>query len=228
MKILQLPIHFEFNGQTQTIYPSLIVDGTELTLVDTGYPNQMELIEKEIEKLGYQPSDLRQIIITHYDQDHIGSLAALKRSYPDIKVLASSLEAPSISGNIKSERLVQAESLLETMDESQKAFGNWFINQLKQLEHVQVDTQLNNGEKLFNGECEVLFTPGHTAGHLSLYFPRLKTVITGDAAVVNEGKLEIANPEYCLDLPHAKSSLEKILELDAVHYFCYHGGIFEK
>ena len=39
MKIIELPIEFEFNGAKQCIYPSLIVINNELTLVDTGYIN---------------------------------------------------------------------------------------------------------------------------------------------------------------------------------------------
>lgn len=39
MKIIELPIEFEFNEQKQCIYPSLIIVNDELTLVDTGYMN---------------------------------------------------------------------------------------------------------------------------------------------------------------------------------------------
>ncbi len=37
MKIIELPIEFEFNRQKQCVYPSLIIVHNELTLVDTGY-----------------------------------------------------------------------------------------------------------------------------------------------------------------------------------------------
>ncbi len=39
MKIVELPIQFEFNGQKNYIYPSLVILNNELTLVDTGYTN---------------------------------------------------------------------------------------------------------------------------------------------------------------------------------------------
>ncbi|GGH73811.1 hypothetical protein GCM10010978_12070 [Compostibacillus humi] len=45
MEIIELPIEFEFNGQKQKNYPSLIVTYIDLTLVDTGYPNFLPLIE---------------------------------------------------------------------------------------------------------------------------------------------------------------------------------------
>ncbi|EKS8360995.1 hypothetical protein P9Z42_32875 [Bacillus cereus] len=52
MKIIELPIEFEFNGQKQCIYPSLIILHNELTLVDTGYPSFLPLIENAILKHG--------------------------------------------------------------------------------------------------------------------------------------------------------------------------------
>lgn len=63
MEILELPIEFEFNGQRNTIYPSLIVWNNELTLVDTGYINFLPLIENEIIKRGYEMKYLKNIII---------------------------------------------------------------------------------------------------------------------------------------------------------------------
>lgn len=50
---------------------------------------------------------------------------------------------------------------------------------------------------------------GHTSGHLSLYLPSVKSVITGDAAVKEENELVIANPPFCLDIEKAEQSLTK-------------------
>ena len=101
MEIIELPIEFEFNGQKQKIYPSLIVTYIDLTLVDTGYPNFLPLIENEIIKSGYQMQNLKNIIITHYDDDHIGSLYDFKTKYPWIKIIASDIESKFISGEKK-------------------------------------------------------------------------------------------------------------------------------
>ncbi len=51
--------------------------------------------------------------------------------YPQINVIASEIESNYISGDIKSERLVQAEEMLERMPNEEKEFGKWFIQQLK-------------------------------------------------------------------------------------------------
>ncbi|MBD8027815.1 MBL fold metallo-hydrolase [Ureibacillus sp. Re31] len=226
MKILELPIEFEFNGQKNTIYPSLIISNNELTLVDTGYTNFLTLIENEILKNGYEIKNLKNIIITHYDDDHIGSLYDFKEKYHWINIIASDIESKYISGEMKSERLVQAEELLDNMSNEEIEFGKWFINQLKNLKHVAIDKKVRDGDMILHNKCRVIATPGHTSGHISLYFPSIKSVITGDAAVNENHDLVIANPSFCLDIERAEQSLKKIKNLKAEHYYCYHGGKF--
>ncbi|MGM7723677.1 MBL fold metallo-hydrolase [Metabacillus sp. Hm71] len=224
MKIIELPI--EFNGQKNTIYPSLIILNNELTLVDTGYANFLTLIENEIIKSGYEMKNLKNIIITHYDDDHIGSLYDFKEKYPWISIIASEIESKYICGEKKSERLVQAEEMLENLPDEEQEFGAWFIQQLKSLKHVPIDRKVQDGDMILNNKCKVVATPGHTSGHISLYFPSLKSVITGDAAVKENHELAIANPHFCLNLEKAKQSLAKLKNLKAEHYYCYHGGKF--
>lgn len=223
MKIIELPIEFEFNGQKNIIFPSLIVANDGLTLVDTGYTNFLPLIEKEILKNGFNMKDLKNIIITHYDDDHIGSLSDFKEKYPWITIIASEIESKSISGEMKSERLIQAEEMLGKLTKEEFEFGKWFIQQLKSLKHVSIDEKVNDGDLILNKQCQVIATPGHTSGHISLYFPRLQSVIAGDAAVNENKELVIANPQFCLDLEKAEDSLRKIKDLKAETYYCYHG-----
>jgi glyoxylase-like metal-dependent hydrolase (beta-lactamase superfamily II) len=226
MKIMELPIEFEFNGQKNHINPSLIISKDELTLVDTGYPNFLPFIENEISKNGYDMKKLKNIIITHYDIDHIGSLYDFKEKYPHINLIASEVESKYISGEMKSERLVQAEEMLGNMPIQEIEFGKWFIQQLKNLKHVSIDEKVHHGDWILDNECRVVATPGHTSGHISLYFPRLKSVIAGDAAVIENNELLIANPHFCLNVEKAEQSLRKIKDLKAENYYCYHGGTF--
>ncbi len=99
-----------------------------------------------------------------------------------------------------------------------------FIQQLKELKHVSINQKVKDGDWILENKCRVVATPGHTSGHISLYFPSLESVITGDAAVNESRELVIANPHFCLDVEGAERSLEKIKDLKAEHYYCYHGG----
>ncbi|WP_342561434.1 MBL fold metallo-hydrolase [Paenibacillus sp. FSL R7-0345] len=227
MDIIELSVEFAYEEQPYFIYPSLIVlENKELALVDTGYPGFLPLIESAIEQKGYDIGQLKYIVITHYDDDHIGALHDFKEKYPWVTVISSEREAVYISGEEKSERLEQAEALLAQMPEEQKAFGQSFVELLTRLRHIPVDQTVRDGEWLFGGACKVMATPGHTSGHISLYLPELDSVITGDAAYseANGTELLVANPQYCLDLPQAEKSLELLKSLKAKHYYCYHGG----
>ena len=51
--------------------------------------------------------------------------------YPHVNIIASEIESHYINGDIKSERLVQAEDMLQRMPIEEKEFGEWFIQQLK-------------------------------------------------------------------------------------------------
>jgi glyoxylase-like metal-dependent hydrolase (beta-lactamase superfamily II) len=71
----------------------------------------------------------------------------------------------------------------------------------------------------------VITTPGHMPGHISIYLKETKTLIAGDALVVENGKLMIANPQYTLDMQKAKESIRKLMSYEIDTILCYHGGV---
>ena len=111
----------------------------------------------------------------------------------------------------------------------QKAFGLQFCQRLRAVRPVKVDLEVEEGEWFpWAGGCRVLATPGHTPGHISLYLEQEQVLITGDAAVAEGGRLELANPQFCLDLEQAEHSLERLRNTPCTRYICYHGGVLEK
>src|SRR5512135_1569060 len=73
----------------------LIVESTGLTLIDTGISRNATNILKYLASLGKQPADLKRILITHSDGDHVGALADLK-AICGARAYASRLEAQAI------------------------------------------------------------------------------------------------------------------------------------
>jgi glyoxylase-like metal-dependent hydrolase (beta-lactamase superfamily II) len=165
--------------------------------------------------LGVEITDLHAILISHDDIDHLGALMQFKGKNPDLIIYSSSVEDPYISGKIKSERLQQAENSLLTLPEEYKSWALQFTNQLNGIKRTKVDFVLEDKDKIEN-EIEVVFTPGHTKGHISFYVPSKRTLIANDAIVIEEGRFEIANPTFTLDLKQAIQSVEKIKELAAI------------
>ena len=64
-------------------------------------------------------------------------------------------------------------------------------------------------------------------GHISLYLRESKSLICGDALVIEDNKLVLANPHYTLDMEIAKKSVRKLLNYDIDKVICYHGGIYK-
>lgn len=224
-KIITLDIKFEYNNEIQTIHPVLLVDVKEVILVDCGYPYFLTLIESEMKSKGIDPGSLTKVLITHHDNDHMGALYEIKEKYPHIKVVSSEIESEYISGKKKSLRLLQAEEMLKVMPEEQKQFGIEFCKTLKKVKPVNVDITVKDGDYFdWAGGCQVISTPGHMPGHISLFLKETNSIITGDAAVIENGELIIANPQFTLDLSVAENSLEKIKSMNADNYYCYHGG----
>jgi glyoxylase-like metal-dependent hydrolase (beta-lactamase superfamily II) len=214
---------------TEVIHPVVLADDNHRVLIDCGYAGSLPKIEEALIQHGIMPQNVTHVILTHQDHDHMGAAAAFKRKYPQAQIMTSVIEAPYISGEEKSLRLIQAEQLQQSLPPEQQAFGEAFCNMLRNIEPVRIDRALTLDEELpFCGSCRVIATPGHTPGHISLYLPALNVVITGDAMALEKGKPVIANPQFTLDLDLAKASMERLFSIGAETIVCYHGGVIRK
>jgi glyoxylase-like metal-dependent hydrolase (beta-lactamase superfamily II) len=195
---------------------TLIVDeenGT--TLVDAGLPDQTEAIGAALVEAGIGVRDLRRIIFTHQDLDHVGSGAALVRQ-SGARVLAHSADAPYIEGRLRP--LKPTPEMLEQRPQMREV--------LERLEPVGVDEQVENGSRLdLAGGTQVIFTPGHTPGHISLYLEGSKVLVAGDALTADRGYLNGPNPLATLDMRTAMQSVKRLAYLDVDTIVCYHGGV---
>lgn len=221
MEIIDLEIH----AARKAIHPAWIKGEKYNILVDACYPGLLHRIEKAAADHGLSLADLTHVVITHHDFDHIGSLAALKRCYPQVQVVSSVKDAPYIGGYEKSLRLQQAEDLFDSLPEEEHSQALRFQHLLQSVEPVTVDRTLVDGEAIVEGVIAIE-TPGHMPGHISIYIPSHKLVITGDALVYHYGQLEIANAGYTLDMKAALQSVAKIAKLDPETLLCYHGGYY--
>ena len=185
------------------------------TLVDAGLPGQAEAIGSALAEAGVGVRDLRRMIFTHQDLDHVGSGAALVRQ-SGARVLAHSADAPHIDGSLR--LLKPSPEMLEQRPQMREV--------LERLEPVGVDEHLEDGERLdIAGGIRVIFTPGHTPGHLSLYLERSKVLIAGDALRAERGYLNGPNPSMTLEMGTALQSLRMLADLEIDTIVCYHGGV---
>lgn len=215
--VLALPIQRE--GQTSFFNPSLILDATHgPTLVDTGLPGQRDAIAAALAEAGLHISDLTRIILTHQDIDHVGSLHDLVQA-SGARVLAHATEAPCIDGTVQP-RFATPEVLAQRPELRPVA---------ERFQPTPVDELLQDGTRLdLAGGVRVIFTPGHTPGHICLYLERSRTLIAGDALTADDGQLNGPNPGATPDMTQAAQSVHRLAELDAQTIVCYHGGVVQE
>ena len=188
------------------------------TLVDAGLPDQMAAIGAALDEAGLAVGDLRRIIFTHQDLDHIGSGAAFVRQ-SGARVLAHSEDAPYIEGSLRPLKLTP--EMLKQRPQMRKV--------LESLEPVSIDEHVEDGTHLdVAGGTQVIFTPGHTPGHISLYLERPKVLITGDALTAEGGSLKGPNQAMTPDMQTAAQSVRKLADLDVDFIVCYHGGVVDE
>lgn len=214
--VVVLPLAVERDGQTMVFNVSLLLDAAHgPTLVDTGLPGQAAAIAAALAEQGLAVADLRRIVITHQDFDHVGSLHELAQA-SRAPVLAHATEAPFIDGT-ELPRFARPE-IQALRPELRAAAAAFRPTPVDQLLHDESRLDLSGGVR-------VVFTPGHTPGHISLFLERTRTLIAGDALVADAGRLQGPHPQATLDMPLALQSLRRLAELDPATIVCYHGGV---
>lgn len=128
----------------------------------------------------------------------------LKNGVSDIKVYAHELDKPYIEGELP---------LLKDGNVENPPKG-------------KVSNTVIDGQELpYCGGIQILHTPGHTPGHISLYLKQSKTLIAGDSMYSVNGKLGGIHAPTTLNVKEAQQSLKKYLNLEIETVVCYHGGL---
>lgn len=229
--IATLEIAATIMGQAAIIYPTLLWDEEKVILADTGYPGQLPVFREAMQKVGVPFEKLTDIILTHQDLDHIGSLPAMLEASPQrIEVWAHAVEKPFIQGEqrllkLTPEAITRAMAALppEMPEQARQGFQAVLENPPK----AAVDKTIADAEVVpYCGGITVIATPGHTPGHICLYHQPSKTLIAGDALRVVDGHLLGPSPQATLDMREAMQSVKKLAQYDIETVICYHGGLY--
>lgn len=223
--IEMIELEMDFMGNKSTINPTLLYDDATAILVDVGMPGQLAAIQAAMEQAGVPFDRLSSVILTHQDIDHIGGIqAVLSAASKPLTVYAHAEDKPYIEGDKEPIKMNRAriEQMLETMPkEMQAQAASLFANPPK----AKVTETVADGDVLpFFGGITVIFTPGHTPGHISLYLNATKTLITGDATVSQDGRILGPNAQATPDMSLALESQRKFTHYDIENVICYHGG----
>lgn len=200
----------------------LVNGGGEMALIDCGMASgdSLDRILGNVRAEGLDPKKITKIVVTHYHMDHAGG-AARFRERLGVEVVAPVDAAPALrTGDERAVALDMA-----------KAAGFYAADY--RFQPVEVAHEVREGDHIPVGslELEVIETPGHCDGHVSLLLrgQERRYLFAGDA-VFSGGRVVLQNIHDC-SIQKSAASIAKLarLEFDALlpghAAICLDGGM---
>jgi glyoxylase-like metal-dependent hydrolase (beta-lactamase superfamily II) len=185
--------------------------GDGVTVVDTGIAGSAPAILDAVERIGRRPEDVKEIVLTHFHDDHRGGANELARR-TGATVIAHRAEAPIIRG----ERPGPPPVLLDW----ERPILEAVLPKVPKASSAAVDRVADDGDATLGGGV-LVHVPGHTPGSLALHLPHLGVLFTGDTIASHEGQVILG--VFNVDRDEAIRSLRKQARL-GVEVACFGHG----
>lgn len=228
---LQIPIPNNPLGYTNTY---LVQGDSECFLIDPGINTDeaFDSLQRGLSEIGISIEGITQIIATHAHGDHYG-LSGRVKQLSQAKILLHDAD----------KNLVSPGAL--NMDELIRQFERWLQNNgvpanemppiwigptgVRKVAPTLPDIILHGGETISGGafNFQVLWTPGHSPGHICLYEPTHKVLFSGDHILpVITPNVSIRFPSDVNPLGDFLKSLNRVKQLDVNLVLPAHEHIF--
>ncbi|WP_081748890.1 MBL fold metallo-hydrolase [Nocardiopsis sp. CNT312] len=208
----------------------ILEEGEDLTLIDGGYPGDIDALEESIRHIGHRPEDVRGILVTHAHVDHIGSLPRFTERY-GTPVYTDGREV----AHAAREYVQQVTPATILSQAWRPGVLSWTLHVLKaggtSKEPVKaLPFPREEGPLDLPGRPVPVFTPGHTSGHSCYHLPEAGAVVTGDTLVTGHAISRLEGPQPLPSIFHHDreamlASLDAIAGLDADLLLPGHGPL---
>ena len=218
-------------GMLGTVNCYLVVNGSRAALIDTGMASERNIaaMKRALARFGHTVSSLEKVICTHYHPDHAG----FGKFFQDAgtEVFMSRQDSNELTR-------WQADS---NFDDDLVAFGGEhdvpadflasvspvfaYLRTLQQRFAPSALDDNDNGIDIAGVPFEIIYTPGHTDGHIGLFQRETCVVISGDHILAQSAVNIVLKHQSQYDAPLAQYllSLEKISSLGAALALTGHG-----
>jgi glyoxylase-like metal-dependent hydrolase (beta-lactamase superfamily II) len=188
----------------------LVTYGPELILIDAGIRGSSRKIADYVKGLGKNPADIKYIVLTHSDIDHVGGAAEVKK-LTGAKLVIHTLDAPVLTGKEKGKHVKGPLGLLFRL-----------LAPVARFQTIEPDAVIRENTD-FAG-FKIIHTPGHTAGSICLFQPG-KVLFAGDALRSDQsGNPRPPSKMISADIVQAKASVGIIAGLDFDTLLVGHGA----
>ncbi|HZF93189.1 MBL fold metallo-hydrolase [Streptomyces sp.] len=198
----------------------ILTEGDAVTLVDTGYPGDRELVLDSLAAVGSSPEAVAAVLVTHAHNDHLGSAEYLRAAH-GTPVYLHEAEVP----HARRDFLHQVSIGRVLRNGWRPGVLPWAVHALRSggTAHLPVaapEPFPAAGPLDLPGRPVPVHTPGHTLGHCAYHLPDAGVLISGDALVGGHPTSRATGPQLLPDMFHherarAVASLDVLAGLDA-------------
>ena len=208
----------------------IIVDGSDVTLIDTGYPGDRTDVVQSLATVGRHVEDVRAVLITHAHIDHVGNAdhvtalsSAPAYAHPD--------ELAQLRGDVKHQ--VSAGAIVKQL--WRPGVAPWLARAVrsggtKQPTAAATALEMSGAPLDLPGHPVPVHTPGHTPGSVCFHLPQHGVLASGDSLVtahptVSRRGPQLITPMFQHDQDQARRSLSALMKLDGEVLVPGHGPV---
>ena len=206
------------------IVAAYLIDTEEgVTVVDAGLPGHWSDFTRELAAMGRTLADVRGLVLTHGDSDHVGFAERLRRE-AGVPVYVHSADADRAKGGDKPSNSMGPWKLGAT--------AGFFAYGLRKggvkTRWLSEVTPVEDGDVLsLPGSPRVISMPGHSPGSIALHFAVADAVCVGDALTTRHvltGRVGPQPAPFTDEPAEALASLGRLAGLEASWVLPGHGA----
>jgi glyoxylase-like metal-dependent hydrolase (beta-lactamase superfamily II) len=209
------------------IVAAYLIDTPEgVTIIDAGLAGHWRDLLAELTTMGRTLDDVKGLILTHGDSDHLGFAERLRRDH-GVPVYVHPGDADRAKGGAKpatAKQSMRLGGLLSFVAYSLRKGG-------MRTTYLTEVVEAHDGETLdLPGEPQVIGLPGHSAGSIAIYVPIADAVFVGDGLTTRHVLTGAQGPQpapFTDEPDQAISSLRKLVPTGARWVLPGHGTPFD-
>jgi glyoxylase-like metal-dependent hydrolase (beta-lactamase superfamily II) len=210
-------------GTSSLVNSYLIEDAGAITVIDAGLRGHWKDLLRGLEEIGRSPADIRALLLTHGDVDHVGFAERLRQEH-GVPVFVGAADAAEARGEVPKPKAVRDPMRLLPLARFLVfglTHGGLRSTPIKEVTPIAGATTLD-----VPGAPVVIPLPGHTPGSVAYHVPSVDAIFMGDAMTtrsVTTGMVGPALGPFTVDPAQAVASLDALDGLSASWVLPGHG-----
>ena len=206
------------------IVAAYVVEAPEgITVIDAGLPGHWRDLRAEVAAMGRSLHDIRGVVLTHGDSDHLGFAERLRADH-GVAVYVHAADADRAGGGDKPKVAMGPMRLGATMGFFAYALRKGGVR----TRYVSEVIEVADGDVLpLPGSPVVIGMPGHSPGSIAVHVPFVDAVFVGDALTTRHvltGRRGIQPAPFTDEPAVALDSLDRLSDIHAAWILPGHGA----